>query len=115
MRLMRFIRTKETGLAKWPAVPATPASKRAGESKPTGDTIRWRQDDVHNGEFLGGNSKISPGPADKLLALIINDPFPTDGEIEDITLHPQRSVDKKSVYPFASMGVNPATKCALNE
>lgn len=34
-------------------------------------------------------------PADKLLALIIDNPFATDGEIEDIALHSQRPVDKK--------------------
>ncbi|WP_407192092.1 hypothetical protein [Citrobacter freundii] len=65
--------------------------------------------------FSGWKQQNIARPTDKLLALIIDNPFATDGEIEDITLHTQRPVDKKIRYPFASMGVNPATKCALNE
>jgi hypothetical protein len=105
MRLMRFIRAKKPVWAKWLARSATPASRRAGESKPTGDTTRWRQGGVRSGEFLRWKQQNIARPADKLLALIIDNPFATDGEIEDITLHTQRPVDKKSRYPFASMGL----------
>lgn len=65
--------------------------------------------------FSGRKQQNIAVPTDKLFALIIDNPFATDSEIEDIALHTQRPVDKKSGYPFASMGVNPATKCALNE
>ena len=96
MRLMRFIRAEKAGLGKnrRPVEPLVPVGARP-EVDPLVIPLagirmapvvvnfsRWKQQNIAR-------------PADKLLALIIDNPFATDGEIEDITLHTQRPVDKK--------------------
>ena len=45
--------------------------------------------------FSGWKQQNIARPTDKLFALIIDNPFATDSEIEDIALHTQRPVDKK--------------------
>lgn len=97
MRLMRFIRAEKPVWAKWLASqPLLPVGARAKVNPLVIPLAGVRVASVVV-NFSGWKQQNIAVPTDKLLALIIDNPFTTDGEIEDITLHTQRPVDKNPV------------------
>ncbi len=96
MRLVRFIRAKETGIGKYrrPVKPFMPVGARTKVNPLVIPFVSLRMTTVVMNLSWREQQNITRS-AGKFSSLVFHYALTANGEIENITFHSQRSVDKK--------------------